>query len=356
MMKEPELQSVAQAAAATIDANPVRTQAFMKEAVLQNAKKISFLTLALAFFLLPTLFDSIRNHAPGIAVLAGIAFSLALGNPYEELTSKLTSPLLGIAIVGMGCGMNLVKVLHAGAQGFVYTFAGIALGLGLGVLIGRKLKLPTNAYCLISVGTSICGGSAIAAAAPALKAKASDIAIASAVVFTLNAVALLVFPAVGHALGMSQHQFGYWSALGIHDTSSVVGASLAYGQEALEVGTTVKLARALWIVPVTLLLTAFVAKPDADGKKKFRLRVPWFIPAFLVASAAATWIPGLGECGAFLKNLSASLMIATLFLIGANLNRAKLKELGVRPILHGVILWVILSVVWGAAIHWGVVR
>lgn len=335
--------------------NAAAMSAESNRAPLTVVKRAVFLILAASFFALPCLFDSVRNHAPGVAVLAGIAFSLIFGNPFEALTGRLTSPMLGAAIVGMGFGMNLAKVLLAGTQGFVYTFAGIALGLGLGVLLGRRMNLPKNAYCLISVGTSICGGSAIAAAAPALKAKAADVAVASAVVFTLNAVALLVFPAVGHALGMSERQFGCWAALGIHDTSSVVGAALAYGPEALEVGTTVKLARALWIVPVTLLLTAFVARPEADGKRKFRLRVPWFIPGFLLASAAATWLPGVSECGEMMKNLSSSLMILTLFLIGANLSRAKLKELGARPVLHGVALWIVLSVVWCAAIRLGFV-
>lgn len=222
--------------------------------------------------------------------------------------------------------------------------------------MGKKLGLPKHTLYLISVGTSICGGSAIAAAAPVLKAKAHDIAIASAVVFTLNAVALLVFPAVGHALGMNQYQFGCWAALGIHDTSSVVGAAMSYGQEALEVGTTVKLARALWIIPVTLFLSMFVADAAPGEKRKIKFRVPWFIPGFLIASALVTWVPGTAEGGRFLKEFSTCLMILTLFLIGANLNRAKLRELGLRPVLHGVALWIILAGIWCAAIHFGFVR
>lgn len=189
-----------------------------------------------------------------------------------------------------------------------------------------------------------------------MKAKAHDIAIASAVVFTLNAVALLVFPAVGHALGMSQYQFGCWSALGIHDTSSVVGAAMSYGQEALEVGTTVKLARALWIIPVTLFLSMFVADTAPGEKRKIQFRVPWFIPGFLIASALVTWVPATAEAGRFLKEFSTCLMILTLFLIGANLNRAKLRELGLRPVIHGVVLWIILAGIWCAAIHFGIVR
>lgn len=239
-----------------------------------RVKQVIFLVLAAAFFLLPWIFPAVRNHAPGVAVLCGVAFAVLWGNPYEAVTAKLTSPLLGAAIVGMGFGMNLAEVLRAGAHGMIYTLAGISLGLGLGIVLGRRLGLQKNTMYLISIGTSICGGSAIAAAAPVLKAKAHDIAIASAVVFTLNAVALLVFPAVGHALGMSQYQFGYWSALGIHDTSSVVGATMAFGPEALEVGTTVKLARALWIVPVTLFLSMCVAPAGEGEKRKIRFRIP----------------------------------------------------------------------------------
>lgn len=257
-----------------------------------------FLFFAAAFLLLPLFCLPLRNHAPGVAVICGVIFSVAWGNPFETITSKLTAPLLGAAIVGMGFGMNLTQVLRAGAHGIVYTCAGIALGLGLGVWMGKKLGLPKHTLYLISVGTSICGGSAIAAAAPVLKAKAHDIAIASAVVFTLNAVALLVFPAVGHALGMNQYQFGCWAALGIHDTSSVVGAAMSYGQEALEVGTTVKLARALWIIPVTLFLSMFVADAAPGEKRKIKFRVPWLIPGFLIASALVTWVPGTAAGGA----------------------------------------------------------
>ncbi len=315
-----------------------------------------FLTLAAAFFILPWFSPASRNHASGIAVICGVIFAVTWGNPYESITAKATSPLLGIAIVGMGFGMNLLEVLRAGAHGIIYTFVGISLGLGLGVFLGRKFGLPRHTMYLISVGTSICGGSAIAAAAPVLKAKSHDIAIASAVVFTLNAVALLVFPMVGHALNMSEYQFGYWAALGIHDTSSVVGASMSYGPEALEVGTTVKLARALWIIPVTMFLSMFVAAPAKGEKRKINFRIPWFIPGFLIASALVTWLPGTAEGGLFLKRLSTYLMILTLFLIGANLNRGKLRELGLRPVIHGVILWLLLAGIWCAAIHFGVVR
>lgn len=324
-------------------------------------KKIVFLLAAAAFFFVPWFWADARNWAPGLAVLAGIVFSVTWGNPFREKTAKMTSTMLGATIVGMGFGMNLIDVLRAGGSGFLYTLIGIVLGLGLGWIAGRLLKVPENTAWLVSVGTSICGGSAIAAAAPVLKAKSSDIAMASATVFTLNAVALWIFPVVGHALGFDQEQFGCWAALGIHDTSSVVGASMTYGERALEVGTTVKLARALWIVPVTLFLTWFIAAPEEGEKRKFKLKVPWFIPGFIAAAALVTWLPDLLPAtenavkagGGLIKNISKYLMIVTLFLIGANLSREKLKELGFRPVLLGIVLWIILAGVWCGAIYAG---
>ncbi|MDD4816614.1 MAG: putative sulfate exporter family transporter [Victivallaceae bacterium] len=317
----------------------------------EQLRRIAFVAAAAAFFVIPWIFKPTRDYAPGLAVILGIAFSVTWGNPFSKVTAKLTSTLLGATIVGMGCGMNLIAVLHAGANGFVYTMIGIAAALVIGVTLGKKLKLGKNITWLVSVGTAICGGSAIAAAAPALKAKAHDIAIASATVFTLNAVALLVFPAVGHMLDMSEVQFGYWSALAIHDTSSVVGAAFQYGPTALEVGTTVKLARALWIIPVTLFLSCCVAGCGEGEKRKIKIKVPWFIPGFIVAAAVVTWLPSLAPAGGFVKELSKYLMITTLFLIGANLSREKLKELGLKPVIQGVVLWVVLSVAWCAAIH-----
>ncbi|MBR2872925.1 MAG: putative sulfate exporter family transporter [Lentisphaeria bacterium] len=333
----------------------------------QSIQKIFYLLLASGFFAVHCFWAPARDYAPGLAVITGIIFAVAFGNPFKEYTSKYTSNLLGATIVGMGCGMNLIKVLQAGANGIVYTLIGISAGLGLGVLVGKRLKLNRDTMYLISVGTSICGGSAIAAAAPVLKAKSHDIAIASATVFTLNAIALLIFPAVGHALNFTETQFGYWAALAIHDTSSVVGAGFQYGPQALEVGTTVKLARALWIVPVTLFISCFVA-PVAEGEKRaVKFKVPWFIPGFLIAAAIVTWLPELFgseqpmskyicKTGQFIKDISKFLMITTLFLIGSNLSREKLKELGLKPVLHGVILWIILSVCWCAAIAAGVVN
>ncbi|MBE6358160.1 MAG: putative sulfate exporter family transporter [Lentisphaerae bacterium] len=327
-------------------------------------KKLCFIIVAAAFFFVPWLWSPAGNWAPGLAVLTGILFSILWGNPFAQYTSKYTSNLLGATIVGMGFGMNLMDVLRAGGNGFICTFAGIAIGIGLGVTLGKIFRVSKNTAYLVSIGTSICGGSAIAAAAPVLKAKAHEIALASATVFLLNAVALWIFPVIGRALGFDQLQFGYWAALGIHDTSSVVGAAMAYGEEALATGTTVKLARALWIVPVTLFISCFAAEKTPGEKSTFKLRVPWFIPGFLIASALVTWLPQImpaaaeyiGQSGKFIKNISKYLMIITLFFIGANLNKDKLKELGVRPVIQGIILWVVLAGVWCLAVYFRIVK
>ena len=319
--------------------------------------RIAFLAVAGFFFFGPWAWPEFRNHAAGVAVVTGVIYALLFGNPFLARTSKLSGTLLGVAIVGMGGGMDLVQVLKAGADGLGLTVVGISAGLALGVGLGRLFGVSRDARWLIAVGTSICGGSAIAAVTPILKAKPHDVALSVATVFILNAVALLIFPPLGHWLGLDQHVFGTWAALAIHDTSSVVGACYQYGPEALDVGTTVKLARALWIVPVALFVGAVVARGDgsgADVAKKPRAKVPWFIPGFLLAAAVVTYVPGTAEAGRFAKSLAQYLMVATLFLIGANLSRDKLKELGPRPFLLGVALWLLLGTGWGFAAKFGV--
>ena len=321
--------------------------------------KILYLVIAIAFFVAPGCVPALSNAAPGIAIAAGVIFAIFLGNPFLEKTSKLTHNMLALAIVGIGFGRNLIEVLQAGMNGIIYTVIGIAAGLGLGLLIGKKLKMSFDGAWLISAGTSICGGSAIAAVAPVLKAKAPEVAMATATVFMLNAVALWVFPIVGHALDFNQTQFGYFAALAIHDTSSVVGASMQYGQTALEVGTTVKLARALWIIPLTLGLSLYLQRRNhnaEEGGNRRKISVPWFIPGFLIAAAIVTWVPSFQPVGTVLKNLAEYLLVTTLFVIGSNLSLDKIKKLGWRPIVHGIILWIILSVGWGSAIYLGLVN
>ena len=316
--------------------------------------RAAFLAAAGFFFFGPWALPGFRNHAAGSAVVSGVVYALLFGNPFLARTSKITGTLLGIAIVGLGGGMDLAKVLQAGADGLVLTASGISAGLALGVGLGKRFQVSRDARWLIAVGTSICGGSAIAAVAPVLKAKPHDVAISVATVFILNAVALLIFPPLGHWLGLGENVFGTWAALAIHDTSSVVGACYQYGPVALETGTTVKLARALWIAPVSLFAGWIVARaetqaPGPGGRAKTKAKVPWFIPGFLLAAAIATYVPGTAAAGLFMKELAQYLMVATLVLIGANLSRDKVRELGPRPFLLGIALWLILGTGWGIA-------
>jgi uncharacterized integral membrane protein (TIGR00698 family) len=276
------------------------------------------------------------------ALLLGIAVALTCGNPFLSLTRKHTHTLLGLSVMGLGAGMDLHVIGRVGLAGVGYTFAGIALTLALGTLLGRIFKADAETSLLVSVGTAICGGSAIAAVSPVIQAKPSNITVALATVFLLNAGALVLFPYIGHALSLSQTEFGLWAALAIHDTSSVVGATLAYGSEALQVGTTVKLARALWIVPLALCVGL------AKGRKKdpanpVKTKRPWFILWFLMAAALVTWIPQLRDVGHGVAAVARRALVVTLFLIGSGLTRETLKSVGFRPLAQGVVLWVIVS-------------
>jgi uncharacterized integral membrane protein (TIGR00698 family) len=279
----------------------------------------------------------------GIAVLAGIILSLSFGNPYADFMKKLTAKILAWSIVGLGFGMNLLTILHVGLQGIAYTILSILGVIVLGLALGRWLKNSDESSLLITVGTAICGGSAIAAIAPTIHAKHENISLALAVVFVLNASALFVFPAVGHFLHLTQHQFGLWSALAIQDTSSVVGATLQYGHESLMVGTTVKLARALWIVPMTLFIAFWTARKTHHEIEKVKAKKPWFIVGFIGAAALVTWVPSLQVVGQTIHTIAEQALVIALFCIGASLSRTSLYALGVRPLLQGLILWSCLA-------------
>ena len=285
-----------------------------------------------------------------LALLAGTALALALGNPYQQLTRKWTHALLALSVVGLGAGMNLRTVLKAGLHGLGYTVLSIGFTLTLGLWLARRFKVNRDTGLLVTVGTAICGGSAIAAVAPVIQAEEHDVTVALATVFLLNAVALFLFPPVGHALGMSQDGFGLWSALAIHDTSSVVGAGMAYGPRALEVATTVKLARALWIVPVSLAVGALWNRGESREARP-QAKKPWFILGFLVAAALATYVPVLHTPGLLLARVAKQGLVLTLFLIGANLTREALRKVGARPFVLGVTLWLVVSVVSAVAIR-----
>jgi uncharacterized integral membrane protein (TIGR00698 family) len=277
------------------------------------------------------------SASPPLALALGLALALALGNPFPEFTSRCSKWLLQISVVGLGFGMSLTEVVHAGRSGFLYTLVGISFAVVCGLLLGRALSVERTPSLLISVGTAICGGSAIAAVGPVVDADDHDMAVSLGTVFILNAVALFVFPVIGHRLALSQTQFGIWSALAIHDTSSVVGAAARYGSVALAVATTVKLTRALWIVPVTLAVAAL-------NKHKARVQVPWFILFFLLASVARSYSPE-SFMPAYAFSLSAAKigLAVTLFLIGSGLSRKAIAEVGARPLVQGIVLWAIVA-------------
>lgn len=275
---------------------------------------------------------------PVTALILGLLVAQLTGHPYLHLNHKATHWLLQASVVGLGFGMNISTALNAGKQGVLFTIASIAGTLTLGYFLGRWFKIEKKTSFLISGGTAICGGSAIAAISPVIKAEEKQISVALGCIFILNSVALLVFPLVGHYLNLSQTQFGLWCAIAIHDTSSVVGAASKYGPHALAVATTVKLARALWIVPVT-----FIAAAIFKNKSK-KLSIPYFIGLFILALVASTYVPGIAFVSPYLVSSARAGLTLTLFLIGAGLSRAVLASVGFKPLLQGVLLWVAISV------------
>ena len=295
----------------------------------------------------------------GIALVMGIILALVFGNPYSVQAKKMTHKLLAISVVGLGAGMNLGVIGKVGLEGVGYTIIGIFLALTIGTLLGRLLKTPTDTSLLITVGTAICGGSAIAAVAPVIKAKHDEVSVSLGTVFMLNAAALFIFPWIGHHLDLSQSQFGLWSALAIHDTSSVVGATLQYGKEALEIGTTVKLARALWIIPVAMLIGFIRSKQKNQSDKEEnnqKAKRPWFILGFIIAAALVTWIPSLVPAGHVVEGIAKKLMVLTLFLIGSTLTRETIKSVGIKPFIQGIALWIIMATGSLAAIYFGIIN
>lgn len=276
--------------------------------------------------------------SPAVALFMGIAIALTIGAPYAKSNKKVSKYLLQAAVVGLGFGMNLHSALAAGKEGMLFTIVSVVGVMIVGVVLGRVLKVnPKNAY-LISSGTAICGGSAIAAVAPIIDADDNDTSLALATIFILNAVALFIFPPIGQALDLTQQQFGTWAAIAIHDTSSVVGAGAAYGEEALQVATTIKLTRALWIFPLALVsILLFRSK----GKK---VAIPWFIFLFIVAMVANTYLSIPQEITRTIVVLSKKALSVTLFLIGCGLSLGAIKKVGAKPLILGVVLWVVISV------------
>jgi uncharacterized integral membrane protein (TIGR00698 family) len=293
-----------------------------------NTKTVFFLLLILS----ATGFIS-----PPIALCAGIIFGLSLEHPYAGDSRALARFLLQASVVALGFGMNLHEVLKAGRSGFLYTAVGIGFALAAGFLIGKLVSVRGTTSYLISVGTAICGGSAIAAIGPILGAGDEEMAVSLGTVFILNSIALLIFPSIGGHFHLSQSQFGLWSALAIHDTSSVVGAASRYGNEALVVATTVKLARALWIVPLALATAAL-------RHSRSKIQIPWFIFLFCLAAVINTYGPQEPRLSQMFFQLGRLGLTVTLYLIGTGISRATLKDVGWRPLAQGVFLWILVGV------------
>ena len=276
--------------------------------------------------------------SPPVALALGLLLAQTVGNPFGAQTRKATARLLQFSVVGLGFGMNAHAAVQAGKLGFGFTVASIFGTLLLGFAVGRWLGLGRRVVHLVSCGTAICGGSAIAAIAPVLRAKDEEISAALGTVFVLNAIALFAFPPIGHALRLTQNQFGLWCAIAIHDTSSVVGAAAAYGNQALAVATTVKLARALWIIPVALG-TAVVFK-----QKGVKITVPYFIFGFIAAMLVNTFVPAARPLGPALVSLAKMGLTLTLFFIGAGLSARVVRSVGARPYALGIVLWLVVSI------------
>lgn len=277
---------------------------------------------------------------PPVMLFIGLAYALVCGQGFPAFNKKISKVLLQYSVVGLGFGMNLYESLASGREGMLFTIISVVGTLMIGMLIGWKLlKVDKETAYLISSGTAICGGSAIAAVGPVIKAKPANMSVALAVVFVLNAIALFIFPSIGHWLGLSQQEFGTWAAIAIHDTSSVVGAGAAYGEEALKVATTIKLTRALWIIPLALV-TSFIFK-----SKGHKIAIPWFILYFIIAILLNTFVlDNAPDVGTIISGIARKCLTLTMFFIGASLSTDVLRSVGIKPLIQGILLWIVISV------------
>ena len=292
----------------------------------------------IALILLPWNLLGLPVVSAPVALLAGLVFAFTCKNPCPKFNKKTSKYLLQVAVVCLGFGMNLQESLRSGADGMLFTVVSVISVMCLGVILGYSLHINRKTAYLISSGTAICGGSAIAAVGPVLKANENEMAVSLGVIFILNAVALFVFPPLGHMFDMSQAQFGTWAAIAIHDTSSVVGAGEVYGEQALQMATLIKLTRALWIIPLALV-TMFVFR-DGSG----RISIPWFIFIFILAMVANTYLPLPQWFTAAMEWIARRGMVVTLFLIGASLSLSTVRQVGVKPLLLAVVLWILIGV------------
>lgn len=300
------------------------------------AKVIYVALIAVIVFPLPVL--GLPNVTAPIALLLGLLFAFTLENPCPRFNKKTSKYLLQVAVVCLGFNMNLQESLRSGADGMMFTVVSVIGVMALGVLLGYWLHINRKTAYLISSGTAICGGSAIAAVGPVLKADSNEMAVSLGVIFILNSIALFIFPPIGHLLDMSQAQFGTWAAIAIHDTSSVVGAGEVYGEAALQTATLIKLTRALWIIPLALA-TMFIFR-DKTGK----ISIPWFIFIFVLAMVANSYLALPGWFVDTMVWIARRGMVVTLFMIGASLSLKMIKSVGVKPLLLAVALWIVISI------------
>ena len=309
---------------------------------------LAVMTICLLLGYVPGMSSFSAWVTPPVSLFLGLLFALLCGQAYPKFNKKVSKKLLQYSVVGLGFGMNLHASLASGKEGMIFTIISVIGTMLIGMFIGCKLlKVNRDTSYLISSGTAICGGSAIAAVGPVIKAKDSDMSVALATIFILNAIALFIFPIFGEWIGLSQQEFGTWAAFAIHDTSSVVGAGAAYGEEALQVATTIKLTRALWIIPLALV-TSVIFK---NGGKK--ISIPWFILWFIVAILLNTYVlDSVPEVGKVISGLARKGLIITMFFIGASLSTDVLKSVGVKPLIQGVLLWIVISVSSLAYIVW----
>jgi len=282
--------------------------------------------------------------SPPIALLMGLIIAQFIGHPYLNLNHKATHILLQVSVVGWGFGMNVNSALEAGKDGFIFTIVSIVGTIIVGVLLGKMLKIEEKISFLIATGTAICGGSAIAAISPVIKANEKQISVALGTIFIFNSVALVLFPIIGHYLNLSESQFGLWCAIAIHDTSSVVGAAEKYGPHALEVATTIKLARALWIIPIAFLSTLIFKS------KETKIKIPYFIGVFVLAMMANTYLSWVHDYSHYITSFAKATLTLTLFLIGCGLSKKVLVSVGFKPLVQGVVIWIIIS----AATLWAI--
>jgi uncharacterized integral membrane protein (TIGR00698 family) len=313
-----------------------KTSAFLLS---DQTRKLIFIAAASTFVVLHFGYESIAKHLAPIALLTGLILAQIIGVPYSDVFKKhkVTGRLLQYSVVGLGFGMSVTTAIKAGTEGgMVLTITSIFGTMLFGILIGMMLKIDRKTTQLISSGTAICGGSAIAAVSPVIHAEDKQISVAIGIVFILNSVALFVFPPLGHYFGMTGHQFGLWSAVAIHDTSSVVGAASSFGENALDTATPVKLFRALWIIPLALG-TSFFFK----GEQK--IKIPWFIGFFILAIIIRTYVPGMDKFGPMLVNVAKVGLVLTLFFIGSSLSLKTIRSVGFRPLLLGILLWLMIG-------------